>query len=390
MSLRLPIADFEAHNEEVRQVWKAYHERNPIRVPMIIGINPIDTMWRREFNPEGIDFRRYFSDPDAMMRRQIEHQNFVRHYITQDAEMGPPKEGWHVWVDFQNVYEAAWFGCQIRFYSDQVPDVLPLLADDSRKRMIFDIGPPDPFTGGLMRRNWEFYDHFMQKVKEGYTYLGKPVVGATPCGLGTDGPVTVACNLRGATNFMMDLAVDTDYALELLDLITTAIIDRIRAYRRHLGMEIKPKSWGFADDSIQLISPKMYRDLILPFHRRLVEELSGGGPISMHLCGNVGHHLKFIHKNLNVWGFDTGFPIDLGEMRRQLGPDVELLGGPSVPFLEMASPEEVRSEVRRILRSGVMEGGRFILREGNNLSPAVPLENVWAMYEAVREFGAYR
>src|SRR5581483_2935932 len=37
-------------------------------------------------------------------------------------------------------------------------------------------------------------------------------------------------------------------------------------------------------------------------------------------------------------------------------------------------------ETRRILQSGVLEGGLFILREGNNLAPGTPLENIEAMY----------
>jgi hypothetical protein len=44
---------------------------------------------------------------------------------------------------------------------------------------------------------------------------------------------------------------------------------------------------------------------------------------------------------------------------------------------------------RRILESGIMEGGRFILQEGNNLPPCVPLENLEAVYATCQEFGRY-
>lgn len=36
-----------------------------------------------------------------------------------------------------------------------------------------------------------------------------------------------------------------------------------------------------------------------------------------------------------------------------------------------------------------MEGGRFVLREGNNLAPCTPVENVEAMYGAGKIFGLY-
>lgn len=382
-------SDFEEHNEEVREVWEAYRAGRPIRVPVIFGINPRFTMWLPEANLRSVDFEKYFHDPQIMLERQIEHSYWVRHHVPQDAEMGLPKDGWHVYVDFQNTYEAAWFGCELRFYPDQVPDTKPMLCED-KKNMLFDRGIPDPFRNGLMHRNWDFYEHFKRRQEEGWTMFGKPIASVIPCGLGTDGPMTVCCNLRGATDFLLDLVEDTEYALKLLEFVTDATISRIKAYRRYLGMPERSNPFGFADDSIELISTEMYCDLIYPFHKRLVEELAEpGASIGIHLCGDVQRHLVFLRDHLHVRSIDTGFPIDLGRARKELGPDVELLGGPSVPLLYRGSPEQVRCEVIRILRSGVMEGGRFILREGNNLAPGTPLENLWAMYEAAKEFGRY-
>lgn len=381
--------DFEEHNAQVREVWDAYRGRRPVRVPMVLGVNPRFTMFSPRLNPRGITFEQYMNDPQVMLERQLEHLDWVRHNLPQDAEMGPPKDGWNVYVDFQNIYEAAWLGCPLRFYRDQVPDTEPIVQDDARKNKLFDTGIPDPFTGGLMRRNWEFYDYFRRKQAAGWTYKGLPIKDVSPCAGGTDGPLTVACNTRGTTEFMTDLVADTDYALKLLDFITTAAITRIRAYRQKLGQALKPKSFGYADDSLQLISTRMYRELVLPFHRRLIGELSEGETVSIHLCGDSTRHFRFLRDELKVQSFDTGFPVDFAWVREQVGPDVEILGGPRVAFLLAATPEEVRAEVRRILSSGILGGGRFVLREGNNLPPGVPVENVRAMYEAAKEFGRY-
>lgn len=384
------MTNFEQHNEEVKQVWSAYRSGKPTRVPMIFGINPRFTMWLPEANPKGISFQQYMNNPQIMLERQVEHLHWVRHHIPQDAEMGLPKEGWNVYVDFQNTYEAAWLGCELQFYDDQVPDTLPMLRDDN-KRMLFDQGIPDPFSGGLMKRNWEFYDYLKSQQAEGWTMFGKPIASVTPCGLGTDGPMTVCCNLRGATEFVLDLMEDTDYALDLLDFVTAAIITRIKAYRQRLGHPEKAIPWGFADDSIEMLSTKTYAELIYPFHKRLVEELAEpGARISIHLCGNAQRHFVFLRDHLNVRSIDTGFPVDLGAARRELGTDVELIGGPAVPLLQGGTPQQVREETIRILQSGVMEGGKFILREGNNLAPGTPLENLWAMYETAKEYGRYQ
>ncbi len=124
--------DFDAHNGEVRRVWEAYRSGRPIRPPMILGINVRYTMWRSDANHTGIGFERYFTDPDAMLLRQLEHKAWVRRHVPQDSEMGLPTAGWDVQVDFQNSYEAGWFGCPVRFFDGEVPDTEP--AADRRSR----------------------------------------------------------------------------------------------------------------------------------------------------------------------------------------------------------------------------------------------------------------
>lgn len=387
--MKTPEIDFEKHNAEVAAVWDSYRRGQPVRTPIVWGVNARFTACMPEVNTRQITFEQYMNDPQVMLERQLEHHYWVRHHLPQDAEMGLPKDGWTVGVDFQNTYEAGWFGCALRFHQDQVPDTDPLLNSDRTKNLLFKRGQPDPFNDGLMRRNWDFYDYFKKKQAAGWTFQGLPIKDVVPTGLGTDGPLTIACNLRGASEFMTDLLEDPAYAQKLLDFITTATINRIRSYRQRLGQPLKPKTFGFADDSLQLISTAMYRDLILPFHRRLVAELSEGESVAIHLCGDATRHFRFLRDELKVESFDTGFPVDFAWVREQVGPKVEIKGGPPVAFLLEAKPAEVREKVKTILATGITRGGRFVLREGNNLPPGVPMENIWAMYEAGKEFGRY-
>jgi len=385
----MSITDYDAHNAEVLEVWAAYRNGNPIRVPMVLGINSRFTMFNPAANSKAISFERYLSDPQVMLERQLENSEWLRLNVPQDAEMGLPKHGWDMHVDFQNTYEAGWLGSELRFYADQVPDTEPILSNDATKTALFDKGIPDPFSGGLMQRNWEFYDYFQAQNAYCYTYRGLPIAAVSPALLGTDGPMTVACNLRGATEFLTDLLAEPEYALKLLDFVTEAAIQRITAYRKRLGQPLKTPGWGFADDSIQLISTDLYQEMIFPFHKRLVDTFSEGGPNSIHLCGDATRHFPYLRDHLNMQSFDTGFPVDFTRLRDELGPQVEVYGGPSVPFLMAASPEETAAETRRVLDSGIRNGQRFVLREGNNLAPEIPLENVWAMYETNRQYGKY-
>lgn len=143
----------------------------------------------------------------------------------------------------------------------------------------------------------------------------------------------------------------------------------------------------YADDSIALVSTPMYRQHILPHHRHFYSTIAGGGLRGIHLCGNATRHFRTIHEELDVLVFDTGFPVDFGWLRRELGTDVRIFGGPHVELLRNATPERVREESKRILASGVLDGGLFVLREGNNLAPGTPLENIEALYSSARDYG---
>jgi uroporphyrinogen-III decarboxylase len=74
--------------------------------------------------------------------------------------------------------------------------------------------------------------------------------------------------------------------------------------------------------------------------------------------------------------------VDFAQLRAELGPDVEILGGVEVGLLLSASPKAVHRRAREILDSGTREGGRFVLREANNLPPGVPWANLGALHSA--------
>ena len=380
---------YQAHNDEVTRVWHSYNRREPIRVPLRFGINPRYTMFDHPANPRRITFEQYSTDPQLMLERQVEHEHWVRTNIRQDTAMGVPEDGWPVWVDFQNYYEAAWYGAEIRYWDGQVPGSVPPLADDAKKWTFIERGMPNPFTHAGAARMWDIYAHFLRRKEEGWTCMGAPIGHVEPPAGGSDGVLTVACNLRGTEDFMTDLIADPEYAHALLEYVLETSVNRILAYRKETGSEMRPERGGMADDSIQLLSTAMYRERILPYHRRYLEALFGAGPHGMHLCGDATRHFRLIRDELNVWSFDTGYPVDFAWLREELGPDVEIQGGPSVPFLEAATPAQIREECRRILQSGIREGGRFILREGNNLAPGIGLEKLDAMWSAVNEFGVY-
>lgn len=378
--------DVPRHNLEVRHLWAAFEAGDPDRVPTIFGSTPRILLLDPAYNPEGVSFQEYFENPRIMFTWQVMHADWVRSCLVQDAEMGVPAAGWEIGIDFQNVPEAAWLGNEIIYMDGQVPDTLPSLAAGD-KWQIFDQEPPDPFDR-IMGRFLEYFEVFTEYAKT-FEYKGVGIGRVrVPHGDYTDGPFTSACKLRGLSNFCLDLAIDPEYAHQLLAYITEATIERLHAWRGRFPLD--PRDFKLADDLIMLISEKDYVEFVLPCHARLYESLLPDGcERFMHLCGDHARFFPLMHERLSVTIFDTGFPLDFGSVRRQVGPEVLIQGGPSVQTLLSATPRAVEGETRRILASGITEGGRFILREANDLAPGTPLENTRAMYEAARRYGVY-
>lgn len=389
--------DFIRHNEEVKRVWDAYNRREPYRVPVTVSGSIRNLFGNPEINKTNYTFEDFFKNPQAQIECQLAYQKWVRYNLICDIPMGPPEKAWQLGIDFQNSYEAMWFGCPVKYYGNGVPDTVPILK--ANKDKLYEMEPPDPLRGNLLSRAMEFFE-YMQDACPRMEFEGLPVSPPlTIPGEGTDGPFSVAYKLRGAEDVCIDMYEDPKYYHYLMAFITENTIKRMKAIREWRWSRIpdspdrgvfKSGNFGFADDAIAMISTKQYEEFVLPYHRRIVEEFSNGGPISIHLCGDATRHFKFLRDTLNVYSFDTGFPVDFGWLRKELGPDVQIAGGPTIMLLKSGTSVEVRQEVKRICRSGIMEGGRFILREANNLAPCTPIENIEAMYSAGKEFGRYK
>ena len=144
-----------------------------------------------------------------------------------------------------------------------------------------------------------------------------------------------------------------------------------------------------ADDSIALLSPEAYREFILPYHLQIVREMGAVSGTSWHLCGAVQQHFETLVEELGAVSFDVGAPTDLADARRRLGPGVQLLGNIDPVLLLRSSKDEIVARVRRAMACGVMEGGRYIMREGSNVAPCTPVGNLLVMYEAGKQAGSY-
>ncbi|MEW6745899.1 MAG: uroporphyrinogen decarboxylase family protein [Planctomycetota bacterium] len=384
-----PFAGFPRLTDgEKEGLWCDYRAGKAERVPVMLAMNDRVFLLDPRFNEERLGYARVFEAAEAMLLVQLRAQYLVRsrYNLFCDLPAGLP-ERWQVAPFFQNVYEAAALGVPIEFKENDVPAVVSSVAD-ADKRSLLDLPIDEPLERGVYRIGIEM-THRMRELVQGKTFFGRPIEVVPYAELGSDGPLTVAMNVRGS-GILVDLIEDPDYARELFDHLVAAALVRRRAFVHYWGLPDPEEVW-LADDSIATISVSQYAQRVLPHHRKWYDTLDPEHTKrrGMHLCGDATRHFPVIRERLGVQTFDTGFPVDFAALRRTLGPEVEILGGVEVPRLLAGPPQAIYRRARAILASGVLEGRRFVLREANNLPPGVPWSHLAAMYQAAFDGGVF-
>lgn len=376
-------------NDEKRRLGELSAKGQAPRVLCHWSANPRVVVLDPALNPEGFTYEQMLHDPQTPLVVQSRFQEYWNTTVaaTCDRVEELPAE-WEFSVEYHNVYDAAYFGAPVEFPSGQVPAIRhPFLGlDDVDAFMQQDIHRPldNPYITAQLAFRKE-----IGKAAAAFTYLGRKGRVA-PFVLNFDGPLTAAFMIFGQDIFLL-MAGEPEKARALLLFITEACIIRNQALLELAGQP-KTAAWGgLADDAIQLISTPMLEELVLPAHELWYSRMSTTTPASrnrsMHCCGDGTRHFKTIAARLGVTHFDTGFPVDHGALRRELGPDVGISGGPAIHLFTGGTPAQLFDDTRRILTSGVKQGRKFGLREGNNLPPRVPLENLRAAYQACLEYG---
>ena len=143
------------------------------------------------------------------------------------------------------------------------------------------------------------------------------------------------------------------------------------------------------------ISPRTYRELFLPRHKRLYRAIkqASGARILLHSCGGIYELIP----DLIEAGVDILNPVqtsargmDPARLKREFGRDLVFWGGgcDTQQILPYGTPQQVRDEVRRKL-DVFMPGGGFIWNQVHNIMADIPPENIVAMLDAAYEFGQY-
>ena len=195
------------------------------------------------------------------------------------------------------------------------------------------------------------------------------------------------------SDLMQVMLIEPEVAREHFRLATRRAMAVIADYGR-IGVEMMGIGGDFAGTRL-LISPRAYRDFIVPEVRACAERVRALGARSVN--ASDGDLWPVIDDFLCGCGVDAYLEIDMGagmEMSRLkalYGGRVTFLGNMDCGrILSFSSPQEIAAVTRGIIADGG-EGGGHIFTASNAITASVPPANYLAMVNAYRDcFGLSR
>jgi len=268
----------------------------------------------------------------------------------------------------------ALLGAEIWFEPDAAPQPLPLKLSVEQ---IEAFEKPDFHTTWPMN---EFIEQ-MDTLEAEWGY----VVG----GMNTDGLLNAAYHLYGEQMFL-DFYMAPDRVRQLLDIISELIVDLALYMRQRTGecsipvnrmvAHVDPTMFFHANCSVQMISPKSYRDFHLEVEQRMAARIQ---PYGIHHCGDNLHKIAPVYAELPLTMVDVGWGSDVTAVRHAL-PNVFLnLRLDPVRMLQ-ATPQEIATDTQNLLQAaGPLENAGICCI---NMDYGTPDENIFAMLEVVEKY----
>jgi uroporphyrinogen decarboxylase len=222
-----------------------------------------------------------------------------------------------------------------------------------------------------------------------YALVGSAVIGG--------GIFEQPARTMGLENFFMALVSEPQFADRLMGQITDIYIESCNNYLEQVGEYLQVFTYwdDVCGQNGWLIAPDVYRKMVKPKQRRLVEAIKHktDAKIYYHSCGAVFDLIP----DLIELGFDILNPVqvsargmDTRRLKKEYGQDIVFWGGgvDTQHVLPFGRPEEVADEVKRRIDDLAPDGG-FVFATVHNIQALVPPENIVATFETALDYGRY-
>jgi hypothetical protein len=201
--------------------------------------------------------------------------------------------------------------------------------------------------------------------------------------------------IRDITEWYMSILIRPDYIKSIFEYQTEIAIENFSRLFNVIGDNIDVVyicGTDFGTQDSTFCSPEEFDELWLPYYRKINDWVHSNTnwKTFKHSCGAVE---PFMPRFISA-GFDIINPVQINasgmdpvHLKKTYGKDLVFWGGgiDTQKTLPYASPERVREEVLRLCEIFAKDGG-FVFNTVHNIQANVPVENIVAMVEAIKEF----
>jgi len=202
---------------------------------------------------------------------------------------------------------------------------------------------------------------------------------------GYNGIFERAWQLTGFEEFMLGLSLHPRLIEKLLDDITDFKVETARQVVAE-GFRCGHTGDDFGSQAGLLMSPATWRTFFRPRLQRVWDVYREAGlPVIHHSCGNV----TALIPDMIDMGLDMLEPIqpvmDLGLLKREFGRHLSFWGGIDTQrVLPYGTPDEVRRHTAEVIQT-LGRGGGLMIAPSQEIMPDVPVQNIVALIETVRQ-----
>lgn len=261
-------------------------------------------------------------------------------------------------------------GNELRYPEDSMTVVTKEILND--KGNLSSLKVPDPKNDGRLPAYLEACVETKKHVSD------SPVSGVIA------GPWTIAVGLRGAMNILRDSVHDPDFIHEVMELTSQVTIKFTEALNE-IGVGV---GYSEAPASCDLISPKMYRELVFPYHKKIVDHFKEQKVgVGLHICGNANPILEdMVNTGVSNISVDSG--TDLAKAAEAARGKAVLIGNvPTETFLS-ESKLDMKMAIEQCIKKASNDSG-YLLAPGCEVPTIAPPEKIDWFMQLAKEVGSY-
>ena len=305
----------------------------------------------------GASIREWLLDPQVFVKAQVASYERFRPDILVMM--------WDLLMDAEAI------GNELKYPEDSLCITTKAALEDKGKLSSLQL--PDPAKDGRLPA-------YCEAVADTKKIISDGIVSAVIAG-----PWTIAIGLRGATELIMDAIKDPDYIHELMQFCTRQSINFAEAIIP-LGVGL---GYSEAPASCSLVSPKMYREFIYPYHKQMVDHFKAKKVgVGLHICGYADPILEDMVAT-GVTNISIDAPSDLAKAVAASQGKAVLIGNVDTNLFYSGSRDEMKQAIKNCIDLAPADSG-YILSSGCEVPAIAPPEKMEWFYELVDEFGGCR